>query len=183
MASSRLGRVTSCAPLEGRWTISLGYDESGSEGDLQMLHNYRLNNSQSKIRRKNEYYRRSRNKVGGLLPQRRMDEGSGRSLCKGRRQCGATRDGKYAGRNARTRSSAWKNRLVGEKFRSAQLEGRRAVFGRGYFRRAVRCGRDRESFQETNADVGGGNLQGKRRQSCARTISAACRKERVGQSI
>jgi hypothetical protein len=31
MASSRLGRVTSCASLEGRWTISLGYDESGSE--------------------------------------------------------------------------------------------------------------------------------------------------------
>ena len=58
----------------------------------------------------------------------------------------------------RTRSSAWKNRLVGEKFRSAQLENRRAVCSRGHFRRAVRCGRDRESFEETNADVRGGNL-------------------------
>jgi len=51
-----------------------------------------------------------------------------------------------------------KNGLVGEKFRSAQLQGRRAVCSRGYVRGAVRCGRDRESFQETNADVRSGNL-------------------------
>src|ERR1700757_4243797 len=108
-----------------------------------------------------------------------MDEGSGRSLWKRHRQRGTARDGKHASRNAWTRSSAWKNGLVGEKFRSAQLEGRRAVRSRGYLRGAVRCGRDRESFQETNADVRSGSLQGKRRQSRARTVSAARTKERV----
>src|ERR1700730_4500869 len=149
------------------------------KADPRMLHKYRLNNSQSKIRRKNEYYRRSRNKAGGLLSQRRMDEGSRRSLRKRHRQRRAARDGKYAGRNARARSGSWKNRLVGEKLRSAQLESRRGVCSPGYVRRAVRCGCDRESFEETNADVRGGNLSGERWQSHARGISAAGSKERV----
>jgi len=64
-------------------------------------------------------------------------------------------------------------------FESTQLEGRRAVCSRGYVRGAGRCGRDRESFQETNADVRSGVYKVKDGKGRARTVSAARSKERV----
>jgi len=70
-----------------------------------------------------------------------MDEGSGRSLCKGRRQCGATRDGKLPAEMRGLDQVRGKNRLVGENFEVHSSKVGGAVFGRGYFRRAVRCGR------------------------------------------
>src|SRR5881394_1349508 len=112
------------------------------KADPRMLHKYWLNNPQSKIWRKNEHYRRSRNKAGGLLPQRRMDEGSRRSLWKRHRQRRSARDGKYAGGNARHRPGARENRLVGEEHGSAQRKSRWTVCRRRYVRRAIRCGCD-----------------------------------------